>query len=291
MYKIVVLTPSNYTPSGGPEALHQLVNVCNEIENGSAAILYEPENVTITSIEPYKKYNCPVISKKDLDPNSLLIIPEVWPHYAEGFTNRCALWWLSVGFFNTQMLSCLSDIDLHLTQSFYAKDYVSNIVNKPIYMLTDWIDYNAANYSNKKDRICVNPSKGLDLIDYFSSRNQSLSVIKIQNMNKEMAMVAMAESKVYIDFGHHPGRDRMPREAALNDCLVFVRKQGAAKFYEDVPIDEWFKFDTIEEIEEKIYIAIENYENLIKKQQSYKHWCLNNKYLFKQEVTKLLEMV
>jgi len=68
MIKLVVVTPGNFAPSGGPEALHQLVSVANEIQYNSAAILYEPIEFISSSIEPYLKYNCPIIKEKDIPP-------------------------------------------------------------------------------------------------------------------------------------------------------------------------------------------------------------------------------
>lgn len=291
MYKIIVLAPSNFAPSGGPEALHQLVYMCNVVEPGSAAILYEPENITESSIAPYKKYNCPIIFKKDINSHSLIVIPEIWPEHAKQFSNKCALWWLSVNFFGSHGQSDLSDIDIHLAQSVYAFDHLSKITTKPKLMLTDWIDLESELKHAKNDYICVNPAKGLELINSFSSMHSDLAFIRMQGMHKAQVMQAFSQSKVYIDFGHHPGRDRMPREAALNDCVVFVRREGAASFYDDVPIDDWFKFININELDNKIYKVINNYDSFIEKQKDYKTWCINNRESFKSEVKNLLSFI
>lgn len=50
-------------------------------------------------------------------------------------------------------------------------------------------------------------------------------------------------AKVYIDFGHHPGKDRMPREAAIAGCCIVTGRQGAAKFPEDIFIPDVYKID------------------------------------------------
>ena len=46
----------------------------------------------------------------------------------------------------------------------------------------------------------------------------------------------------YIDFGPHPGMDRLPREAALAGCVVVTNREGAANFDEDTPLPSQFKF-------------------------------------------------
>jgi hypothetical protein len=291
MYKIVVVAPGNFAPSGGPEALHQLVHMCNIIEPGSSAILYEPEDYLQSSIEPYGKYNCPVISFKDLNKESLIVLPEVWPDLAHKFDNKCALWWLSVDFFGSHGQSDLSRIDMHLSQSFYAKDFVSKELNKKSLMVSDWIDF-TPNYSvQKQNKVCVNPAKGMDLIDEFIQKNPSLLVAQIKGMSKTDVIKTMSESKIYIDFGHHPGRDRMPREASLSGCVVFTRRKGAASFYDDVPIGDWFKFEEIEEIQDKIAAVLNDYQKFRKEQQYYFDWCLNNLSVFKQEVANLLNNI
>jgi hypothetical protein len=72
-------------------------------------------------------------------------------------------------------------------------------------------------------------------------------------------------SKVYIDFGNHPGKDRIPREAAISGCCVITGKRGAARFYQDVPIPEEYKFDdnteSIPAIVRQIKTCIANYGN------------------------------
>ena len=53
----------------------------------------------------------------------------------------------------------------------------------------------------------------------------------------------MLNSKIYIDFGHHPGKDRIPREAALCGCCVITGFKGSAMFFDDVNIFEQYKFE------------------------------------------------
>ena len=39
-----------------------------------------------------------------------------------------------------------------------------------------------------------------------------------------------------MDFGFHPGQDRLPREAALLKNCIITNREGSAAFYKDVPI-------------------------------------------------------
>ena len=51
----------------------------------------------------------------------------------------------------------------------------------------------------------------------------------------------LSQAKVYIDFGGHPGKDRIPREAALCGCCVVTGRRGAAGNDVEVPINQSYK--------------------------------------------------
>mmetsp|Transcript_42175 Transcript_42175/g.61623 ORF Transcript_42175/g.61623 Transcript_42175/m.61623 type:complete len:139 (+) Transcript_42175:192-608(+) len=81
-------------------------------------------------------------------------------------------------------------------------------------------------------------------------------------------------AKVYIDFGPHPGMDRLPREAALANCLVITNTSGAAKYKEDVPIPGQYKiskFD-VDAIHRLLKSCLEDYEKRVKDFDAYREW-------------------
>ena len=85
--------------------------------------------------------------------------------------------------------------------------------------------------------------KGRELAkDFLNSGGHQLSRIAIQDMDAEQVREALASSRIYIDFGHQPGKDRVPREAACMDCIVFLHEQGSACFFEDHPLHSDYIF-------------------------------------------------
>ena len=64
----------------------------------------------------------------------------------------------------------------------------------------------------------------------------------IENMPAEAVHETLLKSQIYIDFGHHPGKDRIPREAAMSGNVVFLHERGAAAFHLDHPLDRFFLF-------------------------------------------------
>ena len=75
-----------------------------------------------------------------------------------------------------------------------------------------------------------------------------MQFIRLENMNPQQLCDALDKSMIYIDFGNHPGKDRIPREACCRNCIVMTSKLGSANNSYDVPIPDEYKFDTTDSI-------------------------------------------
>jgi hypothetical protein len=89
-------------------------------------------------------------------------------------------------------------------------------------------------------------------------------------MNENQIIDLLKISKIYIDFGHHPGRDRIPRESAILGNCVITNSKGSAGFYNDIPINKEFKTSNVEEIGVVIRNCFENFESVIDKYSLYR---------------------
>ena len=68
--------------------------------------------------------------------------------------------------------------------------------------------------------------------------------------------------------------DRLPREAALSDCIVITNREGAAGYEEDVPLPKKFKvgvFD-VDEIHRLLVECLEEYEVRRGELDGYREW-------------------
>jgi hypothetical protein len=114
-------------------------------------------------------------------------------------------------------------------------------------------------------------------------------------MPREEVIKLLQKAKVYIDFGHHPGKDRLPREAAILGCCVITGKRGSAKFFEDVPIPDEYKFEdkeeSIPEIIDKIKDCFENYEERYKDFEYYRQFIKNEPQKFIEDLRKIFVKV
>lgn len=102
----------------------------------------------------------------------------------------------------------------------------------------------------------------------------------------------LGTAKIYIDFGHHPGKDRLPREAAMAGCCVITCKRGAAHYFEDIPIGDNYKLndqsdDYIAEFGELATGIFNDYENHTLDFSEYRNIIRNEKSVFKKNVQEI----
>ena len=96
---------------------------------------------------------------------------------------------------------------------------------------------------NKKNIICYNPIKSSSFFKKFIELNSDLKFVPLINLNLKELIAILSESKIYMDFGFHPGQDRLPREAAILKNCIITNREGSASIYDDLPISKEFKFD------------------------------------------------
>ena len=72
-----------------------------------------------------------------------------------------------------------------------------------------------------------NPIKGIDkTLEFIKKSDARIKWRALKGLTPEQMREVMLQSKVYIDFGNHPGKDRIPREAATCGCCVLTNKNG-----------------------------------------------------------------
>jgi hypothetical protein len=265
--KYYVACPGN-TVTGGPELLHQFVDALNH-QGAEAYILYYPFNETFETPEEYHIYNVKQGDFRDVRSNNLFLTETNTKMAARFPDANINIWWLSVDFFlGTQRESVYVDMlrymwslafsrvpisrlrnCSHWTQSNYAKEFLKKhkIDSR---MLSDYLNINhdamsVKSPSEKKDIILFNPKKGQKRTAKLIDAYPDLTFVPIQNMTAKEVSHILSLAKIYIDFGHHPGKDRLPREAVLAGCCVITGKYGSARNDHDVPIKTIYKLDDL----------------------------------------------
>jgi hypothetical protein len=252
--EIYVLCPARVV-TGGPEALHQLVDALRSIGK-RAFISYYPEGQRHRTEPHYQIYNVEQAVPRDVA-TALVVFPEVETDRVATFLHAGrAIWWLSVDHY-TAKDNAFDDRSAipahvrhcyHLWQSEYAARFLaSHDMNaQPLcgYVATDYLlSEDEIGRLAKEDIIAFNPSKGFDLTRGLMGLDVPGDWVPIENLSRAGVRELLRRSKLYVDFGNHPVRDRIPREAAISGACVITGRRGSAAFSEDVPIPCEWKLD------------------------------------------------
>lgn len=322
---IYVVCPANMK-TGGTELLHQLVHQL-KMHNKNAFIAYYAEgeyDKNDPTAQAFKQYVDSFVWFSDIPDKeeNLVVFPEVCigKHRRFKHCKKC-FWWLSVdnyhssvgylnrlkkyGFLSFAKHLVLNDYPTekdilinknHLFQSYYAKEFLisKGVQEKDTAYLSDYINdlyLTSFEKSGRCDMVIYNPKKGMEFTEKLINAAHDIQWVPIQNMTNQEVRELMRKAKVYIDFGNHPGKDRIPREAAMSGCCIITNRKGSAAFVEDVPIPERCKFyDDEEEIENilgEIRLCLQEYERKIDDFESYRKFISEEKSRFNEDV-KLL---
>jgi hypothetical protein len=119
----------------------------------------------------------------------------------------------------------------------------------------------------------------------------SIKWVPLQNMNIEELAAIYSKAKLYVDFGAHPGKDRIPREAVIHYCCLLTNKKGSARYFEDVPIKDEYKISDAELnanlLQERIRNIFKNYPTQVQNFESYRNIITEEKSRFDQQIKSI----
>jgi hypothetical protein len=218
--------------------------------------------------EYFARYHPSALREARLRPDTLVVFPEVLTELASVPDPRYqrAVWWLSVDnaiLQNSGLLEAdyrrrfFADSGLvHLHQSDYARAFLqANSVTR-LHALSDYTDPDFIQrsllaignppISDRSNAICFFPNKGAELASRFiegrSTMRRPVDFLPIRGMTKAQVRDALFDARIYIDFGNHPGKDRVPREAAIAGAVVLLHAVGAARCFPDHPLPSEYLF-------------------------------------------------
>lgn len=303
-----ILCPANVA-TGGPELLHQLAFEMKK-HNKKVFMCYVPPKGNDPVHKNYKEYGIDYVYEVEDKNENVIIFPEIYTEQMYKYFNaKKIIWWLSVdnyfhsrpGFkgrvnrfllnkLNSQNFYFFDDnvkfADSHLVQSFYAGEFLKSKGIENFDFLSDFLHpaflQEETNLREKQNIVAYNPKKGVSFTKKLISYAPDIEFVPIQNMTREEVVALLKLAKVYIDFGNHPGKDRIPREAVYLHSCVITGAKGSAKYFQDVPTQSDFKFEdkdsNLSAIRNRIIacfkdfkeydIKFDSYRKIIKKQQS-----------------------
>ncbi|MEK3669268.1 hypothetical protein [Paenibacillus sp. FSL R10-2771] len=323
---IFIACPEKYA-TGGTELLHQLYFKLRTYTEKVKMYYYNFSNSESPISPRFEKYQVSYVNKIEDSERNILIVPEMNTDLLKKFKNinKC-IWWLSVDnyykaigkhrnpiktiiirsmniikkdYYFKKLVNFSDNKIIHLYQSFYAKRFLEKMGVKNSEDLSDYlgsnfleeiVDYKSLDRIN---RVLYNPKKGIDFTNKIISHGDNLRFVPLINMSQEQIIELCRTSKIYIDFGNHPGKDRFPREATYLGCVVITGRKGSAKYSQDVMIPADYKFNDdiklIPDIIEKINYVYDNYDKVINSFDDYRSKILNEENEFEKNVELLWE--
>lgn len=285
-------------------------------------------NCSVTEV--YKKYNVKVSTTIEDDEANILILPEMYFEFVLNYHKiKIGCWWMSVDNrykrttlkealkFNKPLICKLkllknymlnrdsfrkNDNDLlrkessriiHFYQSVYAQQHLYNKKFSKVLPLSDYIntDFLPDSNSERENVVLYNPVKGGAFVRKIANSMQNVRFVELKGFTRSELVNIMNKAKLYVDFGHFPGKDRLPRETVLNGCVILTGKAGASFFYEDVAIPDFFKIDAhksnISEICNRINYILNNYQECYNQMLYYKGRILKERERFYNEINDI----
>lgn len=252
--------------AGGVESLYQLAHAINTV-GGESIVLWD-NNHNQPVPEKYHHYDVNYLSSVEDSPENWVIYPEVWTEKLHTYKHlKKAIWWLSVDNNHGKFKEFSDDSITHFYQSYYALDYLNKNGSRQNLPLFDYIPnlYTDSTFDigKKENIVAYNPVKGLNVTNSIRNLNGDINFVPITNMNESQIIELLKKTKVYIDFGSHPGRDRIPREAAILGNCIITSNNGSANFYNDIPIKYKYKTDDVTKVGNIIRECFNKYEKNI----------------------------
>lgn len=286
--KCYIFTPA-YTCTGGPEALHQLAYYMRKVGVDAYTVYYTytgfPEALPI---DRYLQYDVKTVRYDEIEDETcnFVIASENAPWCLNGIkkAQKC-IWWLSLHANEVKrgsvkerfvlMKRRLFHEDLnhyrhivfdpdkcwHLCGSKHTYLYVSDLYkrSKVEYLVEpislDFLRMGNANLPvNREDVVLYNPSKPSAIMKELLERNR-FKYVPLKGFTPAELAERYKTAKLYVDFGHFGGPERMPKEAVYFGCNILVADHNAAANDFDVAIPQGYKVDdceTAEQIESRI---------------------------------------
>lgn len=315
--KVYIVCPANFY-TGGPTLLHQL-GARLQADGVNVSMYYWPAEAKIKVHPGYERFSLPMVEPIEDKPENVIIVPETLYHLLPSTMRlQRVLWWLSVDNWwsmsqsllerNKQHMTALDEKPLpriwpfedakliHWVQSEYARRFlkINGIDEQRIWMVGDYLDgifltrNKVLQKGNRQDIVAFNPSKGWDFTCKLLENSLDIAWRPVKDMTPNQVEEFLHTAKVYVDFGNHPGKDRIPREAVMAGCCLITGKRGAAANAVDIPIDEDLKFADTEEnipnIIAKIRELLANYEQEVDRYAAYRQNIMQEPAIFCQQV-------
>ncbi len=321
--KLLIWGCSKEVRSGGAEVLNLLAATLKKL--GVNAKMFNWNMWMYEQPEYYRNLydvNCGSWEEIKDDENIIVLLPEMMledPVHIPFFTNfknvQYIFWWLSSSFDYNEMdiknskrllmnkLKALENRSVNAYENeMCSRDLFYYGLNNRIRLQHGINDlyYNSPKLAEKQNIVMYNSMK-TETKTYVEEvllpimpdiKFEAIRYLGPDRYRTKEDMCRLYDScKVYIDFCEFEGRELMPREAAVRDCILILGNDGCAQTFDDYPIPQEYKINRYTEQPDKVADIIRksllNYDNEIQKFTFFKHKCLCEPLLWMNNVYTL----
>jgi len=205
--------------------------------------------------------------------------------------------------FSKSKFNIWTDDFIHISNSNFVANYCRHKGANETFVLFNPIRdefYLKKNDINLRKNIILFGPKTHKLLVFFARVFlKGYRIIQLRHIPFQKVYQLMSESLIFAEFGNNPGRDRMPREATMLGCIVFMNTRGSSALKEDYNIYNHYKIvDKLLNypvIIKRIKKAAKNYKTQISDFNQFREQLKNEKVIFDREVknifSKLLDGV
>lgn len=162
-------------------------------------------------------------------------------------------------------------------QSYYGQGFVREILGKHAPIITDPIRVvDVVTAPRARNVVLYNKVKSWSMVQQVQPLLPSVEFRAIEGMSFQEVAQALSEASLYLELGHLPGRDRMPREAAHFGTPVVCLARGAGYCWQDVPLPVEqrvaFREGWQREIAEAVQRVLDDPDGAATAQEPYRAW-------------------
>ncbi len=151
---------------------------------------------------------------------------------------------------------------IHISNSHFVGNYCRQKGSPHTYVLHNPIRQefytHQLNFKNREKLILFGPKTPQKIIRRLKKHLPEFSIIRLKKIPFNRVVELMSKAVIFAEFGNYSGRDRMPREAAMLGCNIFMNTRGTAAFEDDYNIPREY---TIADSPDNILIILQQLTN------------------------------
>ena len=180
-------------------------------------------------------------------------------------------------------------------QSFYGQAFVRRHLQRDAFIITDYPRRAHVPTAVNKDPqlVAYNGKKGRWKIGEIAALLPEVNFVPVENMTYTQVCALLSRSSLYLEIGHLPGRDRLPREAALLGTPTVMLARGAGFCWQDFPIGERYRIpytvDWAQNMAPVITEALADPAGIHRAQEPFVGWVRGEKARYEQAMDAWVE--